>query len=130
MFHDELVVNNHAVWVKGDISKLEAIASRRPIPADHFMVSAFSMNFPRATPLEAKDPDELLPPPPPKWHHHSFAQAFGPLPTTQATSATQAPQCQAAALHLRHVHVVPAAVLCTLDHLQPGVGWSMVALRQ
>ena len=31
---------------------------------------------------------------------------------------------------LRHEHVVLAAVLQTLDRLQPGVGWSMVALRQ
>ena len=31
---------------------------------------------------------------------------------------------------LRHEHVVPAVVVQTLDRLQPGVGWSMVALRQ
>ena len=31
---------------------------------------------------------------------------------------------------LRHEHVVPAAVLQTLDRLQPGAGWSVVALRQ
>ena len=31
---------------------------------------------------------------------------------------------------LRHEHVVPAAVLQTLDRLQLGAGWSMVALRQ
>ena len=31
---------------------------------------------------------------------------------------------------LRHEHVVPVAVLQTLDRLQPGAGWSLVALRQ
>ena len=53
MFHHEFVVNNHAAWVKGEISKLEAFAIICPIPPDQFMVSAFAMNFPTATPLEA-----------------------------------------------------------------------------
>ena len=63
MFHHEFVVNNHAVLVKGEISKLEAFAIICPIPADQFMVSAFAMNFPTATPLEAKDLDQLPRPP-------------------------------------------------------------------
>ena len=128
MFHHEFVVNNHAIWVKGEISKLEAFASICPIPADQFMVSAFAMNFPTATPLQAKDLDQLQRPP--SGTFTVVRRSPGPLPTTQATSVTQAPECQAAALRLRHEHVVPAAVLRTLDHLQPGVGWSMVALRQ
>ena len=33
-------------------------------------------------------------------------------------------------MRLRHEHVVPAAVLQTLDRLQPRAGWSMVALRK
>ena len=128
MFHHEFVVNNHVVWAKGEITKLEAFASICPIPADHFMVSAFAMNFPTATPLQAKDLDQLQRP-----QSGTFTvvrRSLGPLPTTQATSVTQAPQCQAAALRLRHEDVVPVAVLRTLDYLQPWVGWSTVALRQ
>ena len=121
-------MNNHAIWVKGEISKLEAFASICPLPDDQFMVSAFAMNFPTATPLQAKDLDQLQRPP--SGTFTVVRRSLGPLPTTQATSVTQAPECQAAALRLRHEHVVPAAVLRTLDHLQPGVGWSMVALRQ
>ena len=128
MFHHEFVVYNHAIWVKGEISKLEAFASICPIPADQFMVSAFAINFPTATPLQAKDLDQLQHPP--SGTFTVVRRSLGPLPTTQATSVTQAPECQAAALRLRHEHVVPAAVLHTLDHLHPGVGWSMVALRQ
>ena len=114
--------------MKGEISNLEAFASICPIPADQFVVSAFAMNFPTATPLEAKDLDQL--PRHPSGTFTVVCRPLGHLPTTQATSATQAPQGQAAALHLRHEHVVPAAVLRTLDHLPPGDGWSMVALRQ
>ena len=82
-------VNNHAVWVKGEISKLEAFASICPIPADQFMVSAFAMNFPTATPLEAKDLDRL--PRPPSGTFTVVRRPLGPLPTTEATSVTQAP---------------------------------------
>ena len=45
--------------MKGEISKLEAFASICPNPADQFMVSAFAMNFPIATPLQAKDQLQL-----------------------------------------------------------------------
>ena len=120
------VVNNHGVWVKGEISKLEAFASICPIRTDLFMVSAFARNFPTSTPLEAKDLDQL--PRPPSGTFTVVRRPLGPLPTAQATSVTQAPRCQAAALHLRHEQWVPPAALRTLDHLQPGVGWSMAAL--
>ena len=56
MFHHEFVVNNHAIWVKGEISKLEAFASICPIPADQFMVSAFAMNFPTALGVTSSPP--------------------------------------------------------------------------
>ena len=95
MFHHEFVVNNHAVSVKGESSQLEAFDSICPIPADQFMVSAFAMNFPTATPLQAKDLDQLQRPP--SGTFTVVRRSLGPLPTTQATSVTQAPQCQAAA---------------------------------
>ena len=121
MFHNELVVNNYAVWVKGEISNMEAFAIICPIPADQFMLSAFAMNVSTTTALEAKDLDQL--PRPPSGTFTVVRRPLRPLPTTQATSVTHAPQCHAAALHLRHEHVVPAAVLRTFDHLQPRVGW-------
>ena len=83
MFHHEFVVNNHAIWVKGEISKLEAFASICPIPGDQFMVSAFAMNFPTATPLQAKDLDQLQRPP--SGTFTVVRRSLGPLPTTQAT---------------------------------------------
>ena len=89
MFHHEFVVNNHAVWVKGEIPKLEAFASICPILADQFMVSAVAMNFPIATPWEAKDLHHL--PRPPSGTFTVMHRPLGPLPTTQATSVTQAP---------------------------------------
>ena len=64
---------------------------------------------------------------------------FGEAPTSTShqnfilghshTEVIQAPQSHARALYLRHEHVVPTTVLQTLDRLQPGAGWSMVALR-
>ena len=59
MFHHGFIVDNHTVWVRGDVSKLEAFASICPVPADQFMVSAFVMNFPGATPLDCKELDKL-----------------------------------------------------------------------
>ena len=93
MFHHEFVVNNHAIWVKGEISKLEAFASICPIPADQFMVSAFAMNFPTATPLQAKDLDQLQRPP--SGTFKVVRRSLGPLPTTQAY---QSPKHQSARL--------------------------------
>ena len=63
MFHHEFIVDNYTVWVRGDVSKLEAFASICPVPADQFMVSAFVMNLPGATPLDCKELDKLPRPP-------------------------------------------------------------------
>ena len=54
---------------------------------------------------------------------------MGRLPPNPASPVPQCPQASSAML-LRHEHVVLAAVLQTLDRLQPGARWSMVALRQ
>ena len=43
MFHHEFIVNNYTVWVRRDVSKLEAFASICPVFADQFMMSAFVM---------------------------------------------------------------------------------------
>ena len=99
MIHHEFVENNNALWLKGEISKLEAFASICPIPADQSMVSAFATNFLTATPLQAKDLDQLQRPP--SGTFTIVRRSLGPLPTTQATSVTQAPECQAAAPVLR-----------------------------
>ena len=52
-------MDNFAIWVNGDVSKLEAFASICPVPANQFMVSAFILNFPWATPLGCKELDNL-----------------------------------------------------------------------
>ena len=91
------------------------------------MVSAFILNFPRATSLDCKEPDNLPRP------HIGTVQVvrrpMGPLPPNPASPVSHSPQAPAAML-LRNEHVLPAAVLQTLDRLQPGAGWSLVALRQ
>ena len=93
MFHHEFVVNNHAIWVKGEICKLEAFASICPILADQFMVSAFAMNFPTATPLQAKDLDQL--------HAPQVAPSqlcVGPLPLCLPHRPHQSPKHQSVRL--------------------------------
>ena len=120
MFHHDFILHNYTVWVRGDVSKLEAFASICPVRADQLMVLAFVMNFPGATPLDYKELDKL--PHPPSGTVKVVCRPMGPF---------QAPQsCHAQALYFRDEQVVPAAVLQALDRLQPGAGWSMVALRQ
>ena len=51
-----------------------------------------------------------------------------PLATRAGAGQSQGPTAHP--LRLRHNHIVPAAVLQTLDRLQPGAGRSIVALRQ
>ena len=80
MLHHEFVVDNYTVWVRGDVSKLEAFASICPVPADQFMVLAFVMNFPGATPLDCKELDKL--PPPPFGTVKVVRHPMGPLPNT------------------------------------------------
>ena len=63
MFNHEFIVDNFTVWVNGDVSKLEAFASICRVPANEFMVSGFILNFPRATPLDCKELDNLPRPP-------------------------------------------------------------------
>ena len=127
MFHHEFIVANFPVWVNGDMSKLEAFASMCPVPANEFMVSAFILNFPGATPLDCKELDNL--PRPPAGTVRVVRRPRGPLPAKCASPPPQCPKAPAAML-LRHENVVPAAVLQTLDRLQPGAEWSMVVLRQ
>ena len=126
MFHHEFIVDNFTVWVKGDVSKLEVFGSICPVPTNEFMVSAFILNFPRATPLDCKELDNL--PRPPTGTVRVVWRPMGPLPPNPASPVPQHPKAPVAML-LRHEHVVLAAVLQTLDRLQLGAAWSMVALR-
>ena len=43
MYHDESIVDQHTLWVKGKVSKLEAFANICPILANQFIVSAFAL---------------------------------------------------------------------------------------
>ena len=52
---------------------------------------------------------------------------LGPAPTTTKGMRPHSHVSTADPLLLRHQHVVSTAVLGTLDRLQPGAGWSMVA---
>ena len=52
-------MNHSFVWVRGNVSKLGAFASICPFPTDQFMVLAYVMNFPGATPFECKELDKL-----------------------------------------------------------------------
>ena len=106
---------------------LQAFASICPVCANHFMVSAFILNFRGATPLDCKELNNL--PRPPTGTLRIVRCPRGPVPCNPASRVPQCTQTPAAML-LRHKHVVPAAVLQTVDHHQPGGGWSMVALRQ
>ena len=98
-----------------------------PVPANQFMVSAFILNFPGATPLDCKELDNL--PRPPTGTVWLVRRPMGRLPPNSAGRLPRCPKAPAAMLQ-RHDHVVPAALLQTLDLLQPGAGWSMVALAQ
>ena len=120
MFHHEFIVNNYNVWVRRNVSKLEAFASICPVLAYQFLVSAYR----GATPLECKELDKL--PRPPFATAKVVRRPMGPLHDTHAILVPHS--SHARALHLRHEHVVSAAVLQTPDRLQLGVGWSMVAL--
>ena len=83
MFHHEFIVDNFTVWVNGDVSKLEAFASICPVPANQFMVSAFILNFPWATPLDCKELDHL--PRPPTGTVRVVRRPRGPLPPNPAS---------------------------------------------
>ena len=120
-------MDNFTVWVNGDVSKVEAFASICPVPANQFMAWACILNFPGATPLDCRELDTL--PRPPTGIVQVVRCPMGRVPPNPAGTVPQCPQAPAAVL-MRHEHVVPAAVLQTLDRLQPGAGWSMVALRQ
>ena len=78
MFHREFIVDNFAVGVTGDVSKLKAIASICPVPANQFMLSAFILNFPRATPVDCKELNNL--PRPPTGTVQVERRPMGPLP--------------------------------------------------
>ena len=129
MFHHEFIVDNFTVWVNGDVSKLEVLASISPVPANQVMVSAFILIFFGATPLDCKELDNLSRPP--TGTIRVVRRPMGPLPPNTASLGHWRPQCPKAPapMLLRHEHVVPAAVLQTLDRLQLGAAWSMVALR-
>ena len=119
---DDFIVDNFTARVNGDISKLQAFVSIRTVSADQFMVSAFIMNFPGATPLDCRDLDKQ--PRPPCGTVRVVRTPMGPLPPPPPpppNPVTQSPQAPAATL-LRHEHVVLAAVLQTLDRLQLGAG--------
>ena len=127
MFRHEFIVDNFTVWVNVGESKLEAFASICPVSANQFMVSAFILNFPRPPPLDCKELDNL--PRPPTGIVRVVRRPMGPLPPKSAIPLPQCPKARAAML-LGHEHVLPPAVLQTLDPLRPGAGCSMVALRQ
>ena len=61
MFQHEFIVGNFTVWVNGDVSKLPVFASMCPVLANQFMVSAFILTFPRATPSDCKEVDNRPP---------------------------------------------------------------------
>ena len=86
------------------------------------MVSAFI--FPGAAPLNCNELDNL--PRPPTGTVQFVRRPMGPLPPNPASPVPQCPKAPAALL-FRHEHVVAAAVLQTLDRLQPRAWWSMVA---
>ena len=119
-------MDNYAVWVRGDVSKLGGVASICPLPADQFMVSAFLMNYPGATHLDCKELDKL--PRLPSCTRRVVRRPTGPLLDTKAIAAPQG--CHTHAPYLWHERVVPAAYLQTLDRLRAGASCSMVALRQ
>ena len=77
MFHHEYIVDDFAAWVNGDVSTLEAFANLCPVHANQFMVSAFILNFPGATPLDSKELDNL--PRPPTRKVRVVRRAMGPL---------------------------------------------------
>ena len=96
MFHHEFIVDNFTVRVNGDVSKLEAFASICPVPANQFMVSAFILNFPRATPLDRKELDNVPRPPPLAQSGLCGAQlALTTQPRHPSTPASQGTSCHA-----------------------------------
>ena len=121
MFHHEFIVDNYTIWVGGDVSKLEAFASICPVPANQCLLGA--------TPLDRKELDKL-----PRPTFGTVTVVRRPLPAPRDpspdTQAIQSPQRHANVLYLRHKHVVPTAVLQTLERLEPGASCSVVALRQ
>ena len=125
MFHHEFIVPNFTVRVNGNVPKLEAFASISSVGANQSLVSAFILNFPGTTPLDCKELDNL--PRPPTGTVRVARRPVGPLPRKPASPVPRCPQGPVAML-LRHEYVVRATVLQTLDRLQPGAGWSMVAL--
>ena len=106
MIHHEFIVYNFTVWGNGDVSKLESFASICPVPANQFMVLAFILNFPGATPLDCKELHNL--PWPPTDTVRVVRRPMGPLPPNSASPVPQCPKA-AAAMLVRHDHVVPAA---------------------
>ena len=96
MFHHEFNVDNFTPWVNGDVSKLEAFASICHVPANQFMVSAFILNFPVASPLDCKELDNL--PRPPTGTVRVVRRQMGPLPPNPASLVPQCPQAPAAML--------------------------------
>ena len=83
--------------------------------------------FPLATPLKTKELGML--PRPPSSALTIVRRPIGPPAATRACLAP-AKGPKADPLRLRRNHIVPVAVLQTLDRAQPEAGWSMVSLRQ
>ena len=108
MFGHEFVVDKCAVWVKGDVSKLEAFTSICPVLTDELMMSAFALNFPLATPLKTKESD--ISSSHPLVHSQLCAAQWNPSVATRAHLAP-AKDPKADPLCLRHNHIVPSAVL-------------------
>ena len=120
------MLDNFIVWFNGDVSELEAFATMCRVPANQFMMLAFILNLFGATPLDCKELDNL--PRLPIGTVRVVRRPMGPLPPNPNNRDPQCTQ-EPAAMLLRYEHVVPAAVLQTLDRLQPVAGWSMFALR-
>ena len=127
VIHHEFIIDNCTVWVKGDVSKLEAFASIHLVPADQLMGTAFALNFPLTTPLKTKELDML--PRPPSRAHSIVRCPIGPQATSRARQApAKGPKGEP--LRVPHNHIAPAAVLEALDRLQCRAGPSMLFLRQ
>ena len=92
MFHHELMVINFTIWVNGYVSKLEAFASICPVPTNEFMVLAFILNFPRATPLDCKELDNV--PRPPTGTVRVVRRPMGPLHPTPPAQFPSVPRHQ------------------------------------
>ena len=77
----------------------EAFASICTVPTNQFMVSAFILNFPGATPLDCKELDNL--PRPPTGTVRVVRRPLGPLPPNSASPVPQSSQgtsCHASAV--------------------------------